>query len=83
MTIEDVKQLIAGDEHRALELKKTTGELKDGMHSACAFLNTEGGNIYTHLCKCTFGLCLPQYRRGLANIRHRTHIAEDCRPDGQ
>ena len=31
------------DEHRQLELKKTTGELKDGMHSACAFLNTEGG----------------------------------------
>ena len=26
-----------------MELKKTTGELKDGMHSACAFLNTEGG----------------------------------------
>ena len=26
---------------RTLELKKTTGELKDGMHSACAFLNTE------------------------------------------
>lgn len=43
MTIEDIKQLIAGDEHRTLELKKTTGELKDGMQSACAFLNTEGG----------------------------------------
>ena len=43
MTIEDIKQLIANDEHRALELKKTTGELKDGMQSACAFLNTEGG----------------------------------------
>ena len=35
--------MIAGDEHRTLELKKTTGELKDGMHTACAFLNTEGG----------------------------------------
>ena len=43
MTIEEIKQLIAGDEHRSLELKKTTGELKDGMQSACAFLNTEGG----------------------------------------
>ena len=31
MTIEDIKQLIADDEHRTLELKKTTGELKDGM----------------------------------------------------
>lgn len=45
MTIDDIKQLIKGDEHRALELKKTTGELKDGMHSACAFLNTEGGYL--------------------------------------
>ena len=35
--------LIAADESRTLELKKTTGELKDGMHSACAFLNTDGG----------------------------------------
>ena len=24
-------------------MKKTTGELKDAMHSACAFLNTDGG----------------------------------------
>ncbi|MBD5277206.1 MAG: ATP-binding protein, partial [Bacteroides sp.] len=43
MTIEDIKVLIASDESRTLELKKSTGELKDGMHAACAFLNTEGG----------------------------------------
>ena len=43
MTIDDIKTLIASDESRTLELKKTTGELKDGMHTACAFLNTEGG----------------------------------------
>lgn len=43
MTIDDITALIAADESRTLELKKTTGELKDGMHSACAFLNTEGG----------------------------------------
>ena len=43
MTINDIKALIAADESRTLELKKSTGELKDGMHSACAFLNTEGG----------------------------------------
>lgn len=35
MTIDDIKALIAADESRTLELKKTTGELKDGMHSAC------------------------------------------------
>lgn len=43
MTIDDIKKLVSADESRTLELKKTTGELKDGMHSACAFLNTEGG----------------------------------------
>lgn len=43
MTYKELQILIQNDEHRQLELKKTTGELKDGMHSACAFLNTEGG----------------------------------------
>lgn len=43
MTIDEIKRLIANGETRTLELKKTTGELKDGMHTACAFLNTEGG----------------------------------------
>ena len=43
LTIDELKALIHADEHRQLELTKTTGELKDGMHSACAFLNTEGG----------------------------------------
>ena len=43
MTIDDIKALIAADESRTLELKKSTSELKDGMHAACAFLNTDGG----------------------------------------
>lgn len=43
VTIDDIRTMIVSDESRILELKKTTGELKDGMHSACAFLNTEGG----------------------------------------
>ena len=43
MTIEDIKKLIAGDKTRTLELKKTTGELKDAMHSVCAMLNSDGG----------------------------------------
>lgn len=43
MTIDDIKTLIATGESQTLELKKSTGELKDGMHSACAFLNTAGG----------------------------------------
>ncbi|MCQ2771237.1 MAG: putative DNA binding domain-containing protein, partial [Clostridia bacterium] len=43
MKVDDIKRLIVGNEHKQLELKKTTGELKDAMHSACAFLNTSGG----------------------------------------
>lgn len=43
MTFDEIQKIIAKDEHRCLELKKTTGELQDGMHSACAFLNTDGG----------------------------------------
>ena len=43
MTYEELKRIVAGDESRTLELKKTTGELKDAMHTACAMLNTEGG----------------------------------------
>lgn len=37
MTFYDIRALIAAHESRTLELKKTTGELKDGMHSAYAF----------------------------------------------
>lgn len=43
MIIDDIRTLIASGESRTLELKKTTGELKDGMHTACAFLNSDGG----------------------------------------
>lgn len=43
MTIEEIQALVAADESRTLELKKSTGELKDGMHAACAFLNSDGG----------------------------------------
>ena len=42
MTIDEIKKLIAKDETRTLELKKTTGELHRGMETACAFLNSEG-----------------------------------------
>lgn len=45
MNYEQIKQIISGGESRTLELKKTTGELKDAMHTACAMLNSEGGMI--------------------------------------
>ena len=43
MTIDEIKKLIAKDETRTLELKKTTGELHCGMETACAFQNSDGG----------------------------------------
>ena len=45
MTVADIQNLIKSDETRTLELKKTTGELQDGMHSACAMLNSNGGYL--------------------------------------
>lgn len=43
MKIEEIKKIISNDENRTLELKKSTGELKDAMKTACAFLNSDGG----------------------------------------
>ena len=43
MTINTIRKLIANDENRTLELKKSTIELVKGMQTLCAFLNTEGG----------------------------------------
>lgn len=37
MDIDGIKEIIAKDENRVLELKKTTGELIKGMQSLCAF----------------------------------------------
>lgn len=44
-TYEDIEKLIENGESHTLELKKTTGELKDAMHTVCAFLNTDGGQL--------------------------------------
>lgn len=46
LTKESLEKLISQDENKNLELKKSTGELKEGMRSACAFLNSEGGHAY-------------------------------------
>lgn len=46
MIFNDIRTLIASGESRTLELKKTTGELKDGMHTACTFLNSDGGWLF-------------------------------------
>ena len=45
MTIENIQELIKVDETRRVELKKTTGEIKDGMRSVCAMLNSSGGYV--------------------------------------
>lgn len=45
MTIEYIQQLVATDESRTVEVKKTTGELQSAMHSLCAMLNSDGGYV--------------------------------------
>lgn len=45
MTLKEIRELIKIDETRLVELKKSTGELKDAMHSVCAMLNSDGGYV--------------------------------------
>ncbi len=45
MTNAEIQELIKKDKTLTLELKKSTGELKDAMHTVCAFLNTSGGRV--------------------------------------
>lgn len=45
MDFKELEQLISTDETKNIELKKSTGELREGMHSACAFLNSDGGML--------------------------------------
>ena len=46
MDLDRIKEIIARDENRVLELKKTTSELVKGMQALCAFLNTDGGWLF-------------------------------------
>ena len=83
MTIDDIKRLIAPDEHRTLELKKSTGELKDGMHSACAFLNTDGGWLIFGIAPVTLKIVGQQVtdntQREIAQALSHIYPAVDCR----
>ena len=74
MTIEDVKVIIRGDETRILEIKKTTGELKDGMRSACAFLNTAGGWLFFGIAPTTLKILGQE-----VTDNTRKEIARECR----
>lgn len=45
MTIAALRRLIASGEGPTLEFKRSTGELREGMRTACAFLNCKGGEV--------------------------------------
>lgn len=74
MTIQDIRQLISGDEHRQLELKKTTGELKDAMHSLCAMLNSDGGYVIIGIAPSTLKI-----QGQVVSDRTRQEIAVELR----
>ena len=40
-----LRRLVQRGEGRALEFKRSTGELKEAMQTACAFLNGNGGLV--------------------------------------
>ena len=45
LALAQIKSLVADGESDYLEFKRTTGELKEGMQSLCAFLNGSGGTV--------------------------------------
>ncbi|OGP87284.1 MAG: hypothetical protein A2Y95_06235 [Deltaproteobacteria bacterium RBG_13_65_10] len=45
MTPAELRRLVSRGEGPTLELKRTTGELREGLESVCAFLNTAGGRV--------------------------------------
>jgi ATP-dependent DNA helicase RecG len=44
--VKEIARLARQGESTTLELKRTTGELKEGMHTLCAFLNGSGGTVF-------------------------------------
>lgn len=44
-TIKALQKIIKDDEGSTLEFKKSTGELKEGLQTICAFLNGSGGMV--------------------------------------
>ena len=85
MTIDDIKALIASDESRTMELKKSTGELKDGMHAACAFLNTEGGWLFFDITPKSLKIVGQQVtddtQREIAQALAGLQLVVDVRPE--
>ena len=45
MTIKSLQKIIKDGEGPTLEFKKSTGELKEGLQTLCAFLNGSGGTV--------------------------------------
>lgn len=45
MNLAELRNLAANGEGHTLELKRTTGEVREGMETLCAFLNTAGGTV--------------------------------------
>lgn len=41
----ELRRLVAGAEGACLEFKRTTGELREGLQTICAFLNSSGGRL--------------------------------------
>lgn len=45
MTIAEIEELVRGGESPRLEFKATTGQLRRGAETLCAFLNADGGQV--------------------------------------
>ena len=46
MRFEEVERIAARGESVTVEFKETTGELRQAVETICAFLNTQGGQVF-------------------------------------
>ena len=45
MNLNALKRLVTRGEGQKLEFKRSTGELREALHTVCAFLNADGGKV--------------------------------------
>jgi len=62
MTLAALRQLVAQGEGPTLEFKRTTGKVREGLETVCAFLNGAGGQVL-------FGVSRTGGPRGPAGVR--------------
>ena len=72
MDLVELRALVAEGESERLDFKKTTGELKSGLQTICAFLNGSGGSVLFGVTDAGCNSWSRHLRHDVARGRHRS-----------